>query len=52
MYKPIYSIEELMQEIVKDAKIRNMVNRRYPVRFIFSNNRAQFRELLIVYKYN
>ena len=36
-----------MQEIVKDAKIRNMVNRRYPVRFIFSNNRAQFRELLI-----
>lgn len=47
MYKVFNSIDDLMLEIIEESKISDMANRRYPVRFIFSENMTQYRELVI-----
>lgn len=47
MFKVFYSIDDLMIEIGEESKISDMANRRYPVRFIFSENMNQYRELVI-----
>jgi hypothetical protein len=47
MYKEINSIDEIISNIVEESKICTMANRRFPVRFIFSENMTQYKELVI-----
>jgi hypothetical protein len=47
MYKVFDSLDDLMREIVEELKINEKANRRYPARFIFSENMDQYRELVL-----